>query len=307
MPVDLDAALGAILALPRSAQPAAVERLLAEWPPEADEAWNSAFGEGSLFGAFTRTSVAQAVYAANRAVIRPLLDARPGFRAVEVGGGDGALWLPLLASDDHGDLVVVDPHPEGADALRHLVPHGVRVAHVPAPVETVTLPPADLVVCSLVLHHVAGWDAAERARVGLDGPGKAEALAHIRAALAAKGGTLVVNEADVYCDLGLPPGDALLRERLCDSYVRRFAVAILDDIARRGDVDDGVRRRWRAMVREWALAQLRVADLPYAARDVYELDVPSWLRRFEASGFRVVSRRFTDPWLLFHQYVLQPA
>lgn len=303
--VDIAAAVADLLALPRAHQPRAVADLLAALPDESvPEAWNTAFGEGSLFRAFTRSTVARGVYGANRAVLRPLLDARPGFRVVEAGGGDGSLWEGLLRPDDVGEIVVVDPHPEGGAGVAGVAPPGVRVTHLRAPVERASLPEADAVVCSLTLHHVAGADAGERAVVGLAGPGKREALEAFRSAVASRGGRVLLNEADVYCDVGLAPGDPLLRERLVDSYVRRFAVSLLDDVARRADVDDDVRARWRRVVRAWALGQIAVADAPLAERDVYELDVPSWLRLVAAAGLRVVERRFTDPWMLFHQYVL---
>lgn len=302
--MDLAVAVRALTTLPRAHQPRAVADLLAALPDErVPEAWNTAFGEGSLFRAFTRSTVARGVYAANRSVLRPILDARPGFRVVEAGGGDGALWEGLLGPGDVGEIVVVDPHPDGAAGVRRVAPPGVRVIHVHAPVEQAALPEADAVVCSLTLHHVAGADAAERAAVGLSGPGKREVLEAFRGAVAG-GGRVLLNEADVYCDVGLAPGDALLRERLVDSYVRRFALSLLDDVDRRDDVDDDVRARWLRVVRAWALGQIAVADAPVADRDVYELDVPSWLRLVAAAGLRVESRRFTDPWMLFHQYVL---
>lgn len=301
---DVRAVLAPILALPRAEQPAAVEALLAAWPSDADEAWNTAFGADSLYHAFTRSTVAQGVHGANRDVLRPLLDARPGWRVIDVGGGDGALWAGLLRDDDVGELVVVDPHPEGPAAVAAVAPPGVRVIAMPSRVEAVgLLPHADAVVCSLMLHHVAGADAAERAAVGLSGPGKREVLELFRAAIRPRAGVLLLNEADIYCDVGLPPGDPVLRDRLCDSYVRRFAVSIAEDLATRDDVDDGVRARWRAIVRDWSLAQVRVADVPLAERDVYELDVVSWTRLLTTAGLTLRSRRGTDAWGLFFQYV----
>jgi hypothetical protein len=301
---QLRAGLPPLLTLPRAEQPAAVRALLATLPKPAGEAWNSTFGPGSLFEAFTRSSIAQGVYAANRAVLRPLLDARPGFRVIEVGGGSGALWAGLLRPDDAGEIVVVDPHPDGAAGVRGVAPAGVTVTHLPAPIQEVELPPADAAVASLVLHHVAGFDASARARVHLPGNGKREALEALRRAIHPRGGTLVVNEADIYCDLSLPPGDPLLAERLVDSYVRRFACSLLADLE---GPDQGCHDRWAAIVRDWALAQVGLCDARWADRDVYERDVPAWLRLFEAAGLRVRTRGFTDRWMLFHQYVLEAA
>ncbi len=304
-PVDLVAALEAVLRLPRAAQPAGVRDLRDRLPTSADEPWNSAFGDRSLYQAFARGTVAQGVHQANRAVLRRLLDARPQFRVVEVGGGDGSLWRGLLGPADVGEIVVVDPHADGALGVRAHVPPGVQVHHVQAPVQDVQLPEADAVVCSLVLHHVAGADAGQRASVALPGPGKLEVLGAFRASVQARDGRVLLNEADVYCDIGLLPGDPLLTERLLDSYVRRCATSLAADIATRRDVEPGVRARWGTIIRDWCLGQVDLAaNAPIAERDVYELDVLSWLALLDRAGLEVESRTFTDPWLLFHQYVL---
>lgn len=293
--------IAAVLALPRAEQPAAVRALRAALPAPADEPWNTAFGPDSLYAAFARSTVARGAHAANRAVLRPILD-RP-FVVVDVGGGSGTVWDGLLRPDDVGEIVVVDPHPDGAAGVRRHAPPGVRVRHLHTDVRTADLPDADAIVASLVLHHVAGRDATDRARVGLPGTGKREVLTAFRDAVRTRGGTVIVNEADVYCDLGLPPGDPLLAERLVDSYVRRFAVSLLHDLATR-DEPDAVRARWAAIVRDWALGQIAVADAPWADRDVYELDVVSWLDLFADAGLSVRARMATDRWMLFHQYVL---
>jgi hypothetical protein len=303
--VPMQQSLNALLALPRSEQPAAVEALCSKLPAAQDEPWNTAFGPTSLYHAFTQCTVAQNLHAANRAMLRPRLDARPGFRVIEVGGGNGALWDGLLRADDHGTIVVVDPHPNGADGIRRVVPSGVTVEHIQSPVEDAALPDADGVVCSLVLHHIAGADQAQRAGVGLSGNGKLEALEHLRGALALRNGWMVLNEADIYCDLGLAPGDPLLIDRLLDSYVRRCAVAIAEDLRTRTDADAALKARWVQILRDWSLAQVALAgNASYAARDVYELDVVSWLALLNRAGLTVESRRFTDRWMLFHQYVL---
>lgn len=305
-PPALAAALAAVLALPRADQPAAVRALHARLPHPAAEPWNTAFGPDSLYQAFTESTLARGLHAANRSTLRPLLDARAGgFRAVEVGGGAGTVWQGLLRPDDIGEIVVVDPHPDGASGVRRVAPPGVTVRHLAVPVQEAALPEADVVVCSLVLHHVAGADAAARAAVGLTGTGKTEALAAFRAAVAPRDGRVLLNEADIYCDIGLPPRDPLLYDRLTDSYVRRFALALVDDLATARD--DALRARWTAILRDWSLGQVELAgSATYAERDVYELDVPAWLDLIARAGLRVERRGFTDRWMLFHQYVLAP-
>lgn len=273
------------------------------------EAWNAAFGPGTLFDAWTRNPLAEALFDANRATLRPWIDGRPDWVVIEVGGGDGRLWTGLLTPEDRGTLVVVDPHPEPAsrlaDALHAGGIHGVAVHAVRRGVEAATLPAADAIVCSLTLHHLAGVDGRQRALHGLGGPGKAEVLARFARALTPRRGLLLLNEADVDCELDLRPGDPTLRHHLADSYVRRCASALLDAID--ASDDPSLRRRWWAIVRRWCLDQLDLAHVPAAQRDVYELSVPRWLGLLHAAGLSVRDHRFTDDRALFHRYLAVPA
>ncbi len=317
--------LRALLKLPRGRQLDAVHRLRANLPappprhtppspaplngppgPEAAaEDWNTAFGPRSLYEAWSRTPLMRALYAANAATLRAWLDRRPDWTVVEVGGGNGRLWAETLREGDRGTLVVIDPHPEPAARISALVPEGVTVVHRRAAVPNAAIPEADAVVCSLTLHHVAGADADERARHGMTGPGKREALTAMADALRSRGGLLLLNEADIYCDLGLRPGDPILAERLLDSYVRRCAAALLCAIDEEAS-DPDLRARWWTIIRRWCLDQVDVAQRPVEARDVYELDVPRWLDLLDAAGLTVLSHDFTDPWNLFHRYVCVP-
>jgi SAM-dependent methyltransferase len=300
------------MALPRGAQREALKAWLAALPPaDPPEAWNAAFGPGSLFDAWTRTTVALGVHTANAAWLRDRLDAvGPGFRVLEIGGGDGRLWRRVLRDDDRGTLLVVDPMDEVHRVLPEGLPEGVVVEPVVAPVEAVLdrtdlWEALDAVVCSLTLHHLAGADAKARARVGLSGPGKREVLARVAGALA-PGGALLLNEADIHCDIELPPGP-VLAERLMDSYVRRCAGSVLQDVALREDADDDLRARWRAIVRHWCLEQVGLAEVALPHRDVYELDVGRWLTLLDAAGLRVIEHGFTDRVALFHRYLAVPA
>lgn len=302
---ELLVALEALLVRPPGDHLGAISELRAALPaPAVPEAWNSAFGEGSLFQAWTATPFMRDLYASNAAVLRPVLH-RGGWRVVEVGGGDGALWREALLPTDRGTLVVVDPAEAPHALVAAAAPPGVEVVAVRASVERAPIPEADAVVCSLTLHHVAGEDAARRRRWGMEGPGKAELLAGFADALRARGGLLVLNEADVYCDLGLPPGDPVLAERIVDSYVRRCARGLIAAI-RDPEVPPALADRWAVIVRRWCVDQLDVVGAAAAARDVYELDVPRWLDLLDAAGFDVLVHRFTDRWSLFHQYVATP-
>ncbi len=291
---EVPGAVRALVALPRAHQPEAC-RALAERLPAADEAWNTAFGSESLFDCWTSTALAQGVYRANRAQ----LQLEPGWRALEIGGGDGRLWRGLDLPE--GTLTVVDPSPEVHQRMRRELPRHVELVPVTARIEEVDqLPPCDRIVCSLTLHHLAGHDAEQRRHHGLEGPGKLEVLTALRGALTA-GGFLLVNEADVHCDLELAPGDRVLADRLVDSYVRRTAVWLVGELER-----DPVRApRLAAIVRHWCLEQVALYDVPVAERDVYELDVPRWRRLFDEAGFTLQRGEYTDDAGLFWQYILR--
>jgi len=299
-------ALRALLSQPGLLDVDPLQALRATLPPlDVPESWNSAFEATSLFDAWTRSPFTEAVYAANRATLRPLLDARPDWVVLEVGGGDGRLWSSLLQPDDQGTIVLVDPHPEPHRRLAERVPEGVRVVSIRRGVEAATLPEADAVVCSMTLHHLAGTDAAHRSRAGLQGPGKLEVLARFARSLTPRCGVLLLNEADVDCEIDLRPGDPVLREHLADGYVRRCAAGLIHAIDHTDDAD--LAARWWAIVRRWCLDQLDVADVPLAERDVYELPVPRWLSLLHAAGFAVLDHRKTDDWDLFHRYLCVPA
>ncbi len=310
----LATSLPAILTLPRSEQSAALRALRCALPPTATpEAWNSRFGPTSLFAAWTASSLMRGLHRSNAELLRPLL-ARPGFRVIEIGGGDGALWrdaLPpdALPPDAQGELLLIDPVAEVGELVRASLPEGVSLRFRQARLEEVdpgSLPPADAFVASLVLHHIAGADRAQRQAHGLSGPGKLEALQTLAGCLR-PGGFGLVNEADIHCDIELAPGEPLLEERLIDSYVRRCAPSLLQDAARRPDADADLRARWEAVCLHWCLEQVDLANAPLADRDVYELDVPRWRALFRRAGLAVQAEQFTDPQNLFRQYLLTPS
>jgi hypothetical protein len=169
-------------------------------------------------------------------------------------------------------------------------------------VEEAEIPEAETIVCSLTLHHVAGIDTEQRQGYGLSGPGKTEILRRFVAALRARRGIGILNEADVYNEIDLPPNDPTLVDHFIDVYVRRCAMAIVDAL---GIVaaDTSVRQRWEAIVRHWCIAYVAQSAAPTALRDVYELDVARWLKLLRRAGATVQAHHHTDPWYLFHQYV----
>ncbi len=306
---DLGLKLEEVLALPRAEQFEALSQLRKTLPQQDGEDWNTEFGAASLYDAWSQFSVMTDLYGANAGSIRRHLDdlTRP-WRIIEIGGGNGGLWRHALHEADEGELVLVDPVAEAHEAVAASLPDGVELK---SPVgqlqDAVPLPEADLVVCSLTLHHVPGRDAEDLAAHGLPGTGKLEALRAMGDALQARRGIGILNEADIYCDIALAPGSEVLANNLLDSYVRRTARALLREIEERDDAEEDLKRRWWAIARRWCLDEMDMLDKPLAERDVYELDVAHWLELLDAAGLEVLSHSFTDRVFLFHQYVFRPA
>ena len=302
---SMENAIKELLTLPRGRQPEFLQKLLHDLPvPTAKEEWNTRFGPGSLFEAWTSSSLANSIYRSNADVIRHHLSSRPEWRILEIGAGDGRLWMDILDEHSVGDLHVIDPAEEVHEQIAKIAPSGVRLHSQRLPAQDAEWMDVDLVVCSLTLHHVAGADEEERRRNKLLGPGKLAILRNIAKSLSKHNGIGILNEADVYCDLGLPQGDPILVDRLLDSYVRRCALALVHDLEQERANEDTM-QRWRAIIRYWCLEQVALAQAPVADRDVYELDVPRWLQLLQSAGLRVLSHQFTDDYGLFHQYIFE--
>lgn len=297
-----------LLTLPRGLQPARVQELRQRYPSGGAEEWNTRFDDTSLYDAWTRTRVMQGLYRRNSDTLAKSVLNRSSWRILEIGGGDGTLWSTALGPDHRGELVVVDPVASVFDRVGARLPDGVTLLPLHGRVEDLLdrIPPCDAVVSSLALHHLAGQDRDQRARHGMGGPGKREVLECLARCLAERRGLLLLNEADVTCDLELPPHDPILVDRILDSYVRRTVHSLLDDLEERQDVGESTRTRWRAIARRWCLDQVDVARVPVEQRDVYELSVPQWLDLLGAAGFQVLERGFTDDYGLFCQYVATP-
>ncbi|MEZ4316751.1 MAG: class I SAM-dependent methyltransferase [Myxococcota bacterium] len=297
--------IAALLALPRADQVGAARALIASLPSaERPEAWNSTFGPGSLFEAWTETAIARSVHRALASELAPIA-ARPGFRIVDIGGGNGSVWRSVFDGSQRGELVVVDLLAEAIESVRAAVPAGVEVRGIVGAVQDVELPACDALVCSMTLHHVAGRDAEQRRAHGLEGPGKLEVLRAFGAALEPREGLGFLVEADVDCDLDLPPGSPELADNILDSYLRRCGRAILEDLADPAQ-PESMRARWRGLLRYWFLEQLAVAELPVAERDVYELTVPRWKALVSDAGLTLDAHRCLDDHALFQLYRFRP-
>eukprot|EP00003_Mantamonas_plastica_P027158 TRINITY_DN5754_c0_g1_i1.p4 TRINITY_DN5754_c0_g1~~TRINITY_DN5754_c0_g1_i1.p4 ORF type:complete len:142 (-),score=52.27 TRINITY_DN5754_c0_g1_i1:209-634(-) len=138
---------------------------------------------------------------------------------------------------------------------------------------------------------------------------------------------MLVNEADIYCDLSLASNSAALQHNVIGSYVRRAAKGIIFDIQEKmggrsvqelakedeaalldGLEDEETRSlvlRWGTIVRKWCVGQIAVTKVPQEERDVFELDVGRWLEIFVDAGLLVDGMDYTDDFNLFVQYELR--
>ena len=298
-----------ILTKPRAQQLALFSRLGEELASfTSAEEWNTSFDIDSLYEAMTRLSIVRNIYRETRLRIRDHLGKlETPWHVVELGAGNGAVWRDFMTEGLPGRLTVVDPVESVHSTVSAILPDCVEYQAITDKVEDcLPLPECDVVLISLMLHHVAGRSAADKQRVGLHGPGKLEILKAVRESVASTNGIVVVNEGDVYADIDLAPGDCSLVNNFIDGYVRRFALSILDDIEERKP-DEVLRNRWLTLMKKWSFEQVDQGRKPWGERDVYELDVARWMKLFNDSGFRVEQHGYLDEYLLFHQYVLRPA
>ncbi len=291
------------LTLPRSHQFEALQRLReVAGQNSVGEEWNSVFGVQSVYEAWTQLPLMQHVYVANRAILRPLLEQHSLWHLIEIGGGNGALWQGFFHAQERGVLTLIDPNPEVHATVAAVLPAGIELHSHIARVENVELPEADGIVCSLMLHHIAGLDHDQRSLFQMDGPGKKEILQRCVQAIRTRRGICLLNEADVYNEIDLEPGDPVLIEHFIDVYVRRAAMAVATALEQ-NTIDRSLKQRWEIILRHWCLDQVDLALVSWEERDVYELDVAQWLRLLRQAGARILSHSYTDEWYLFHQYV----
>ncbi len=292
-----------LLVLPRAHQFEALRQLRVGKELQYVEQWNSAFGMESVYEAWTQLPLMQQVYVSNRAILRPLLEQRPNWHLIEIGGGNGALWQGFFHAEEKGVLTLIDPVPEVHAAVAAVLPPGIELRSHIASVESVQLPEADGIVCSLMLHHIAGLDGQQRTTFGMNGPGKREILQECVQAVRTRHGLCLLNEADIYNEIDLEPSDPVLIEHFLDVYVRRAAMAVATALEQGDDIAVSLKQRWEIIVLHWCLDQVNLALSSREDRDVYELDVVHWLQLLQQAGAQVLKHTYTDEWSLFHQYV----
>jgi hypothetical protein len=291
-----------LISLPRAQQFAALKSLRRTRNNHQLEEWNTAFGSASVYEAWTQLPLMQGLYSRNQAILREVLTGRKHWHIVEIGGGNGALWRHFFRPHDQGTLTLIDPQPEVHATVATCLPQGIDFHSLIAPVEEVEIPEADVLICSLTLHHVAGLNAAQRSMFGLRGLGKQEILQQCVRAIRKRRGVGILNEADIYNEVDLAPGDQVLIEHFIDVYVRRAAMAVATALEHT-EADQSLKQRWEIILQHWCLDQVDKALVPREERDVYELDMPQWLRLLELVGAQVRNYQYTDEWNLFQQYV----
>ncbi|QBD75243.1 methyltransferase domain-containing protein [Ktedonosporobacter rubrisoli] len=294
--------LNELILLPREQQFAALQQLRAANKEAEYEAWNTAFGAASLYDAWTQLPFMQRLYRHNRAIIQRILQERSNWHIVEIGGGNGALWQNFFHTQQAGKLTLIDPHAEVHRTVAARLPEQVTLQSVVDRVEQVEIPEADVIVCSLTLHHVAGLDAGQRRTFGFSGDGKKEILQRCVQSVRKRQGIGIINEADCYNEIDLAPEDPVLVDHFLDVYVRRAGRAIAYALEQPG-LDEAQKPYWESILRHWCLDQVDYALLSRAQRDVYELDVSHWLGLLETVGAYTVLHQYTDEWNLFQQYV----
>jgi len=305
--VNWSQVLGEIAELPSAQQLPTLRRLRRNYPICTDEEWNTAFNPDSLYTAWTSTHLMRDLYRHNRDVVRPILAKLEEWHIVEVGGGNGALWRDFFRRHQRGRLTLIDPDPGAHQAVASALPESIEFESVIAPVEEARVPTADLVICSLTLHHLGGRDTAERQAHQLTGPGKCEVLRDFVEAVRARRGLCILNEADVYAEIDLPPGNPALINNLIGSYIHRAAMALATEVES-SERNPDLRRKLETILLHWLVDQPeRAGSASLDKRDVYELDVPNWLELLARAGAHVHQCRCTDEWGLFHQYVFSPT
>jgi len=296
--------LDQLVLLPRAHQLAAIEELWTIYERTDYEQWNTAFGSRSLYDAWARLPFMRSLYNHNRSLIRQALQGRSDWHVVEIGGGNGALWQNFLSTLHPGTLTLIDPNVDAHVAISGRLPEHVKFRALNYDVERVEIPDADVIVCSLTLHHIAGMNTAQRRAFGLDGDGKKEILQRVVAAIRDRHGIAILNEADCYNEIDLAPGDPVLVDHFIDVYIRRAARGIAAALEMPG-ADPELRQAWELILKHWCIDQVALALSPRDQRDVYELDVVHWLSLLADVGAEVTTHCYTDTLHLFQQYVFR--
>jgi len=294
-----------IISLPQGHQRDAVRKLRATFPQTIGEEWNTEFGKDSLYEAWSQILPMRNIYGLNKKVIREYLSKLDNFTIVEIGGGNGALWRNFFTDTQKGNFILVDSNQNAHDVVKETLPKNINFESVVKKIQDTEIPEADIIVCSLALHHVPGISETENKKYDINSLGKLDILNKFLNSVRAKNGIIILNESDVYTDIKLKPRAPFLFQRLVDSYIRRACKAIIYTMETE-DISEDLFNKLEQVIIKWSLEQIeRAGNASLQERDVYELDSIHWLELFEMAKAEVVSHKNSDEWNLFHQYVLK--
>lgn len=298
--------LNKIINLPQRHQRDAIRVLVRNLKPTINEAWNTNFAEGSLYDAWAQTLPMRNLYETNRNTIKKYISEKNNFTILEIGGGNGELWKNFFNSQTKGNYILIDPVEDSHVAVAKNIPENVSFISIKKKIQDIeTLPESDIIVSSLMLHHVPGCFYEENKKYEIDGPGKGDILLKMKESIKNNDGIIILNESDVYTDIKINPKTYILYHRLIDSYVRRAAKSIAFMIENE-DISEDLFLKLEQVIIKWSLEQIEIAgNAALKNRDVYELDMIHWFELFEKIGLKIVSHKITDEWHLFHQYILK--
>jgi hypothetical protein len=298
--------LNKIITLPQRHQRDAIRVLSRNFKQIINENWNTLFGPESLYEAWSNILPMRNLYEVNRNVISKIISEKQNFTILEIGGGTGALWKNFFTSKHNGNYILIDPVEDSHIAVSKVIPENIPFFSLKKGIQQIeTLPNADIIICSLMLHHIPGIEYHENIKYGIESLGKGDILKKMLQSIKENDGIIILNESDVYTDIKLPPKSHLLYHRLIDSYVRRAAKSIAF-MMETEDIQDELYLKLEQIILSWSLDQIEIvgnADLD--KRDVYELDTIHWQELFDKIGAEIVNHKVTDEWHLFHQYILK--
>ncbi len=293
-----------IISLPQGHQRDAVRKLRSTFPKNHTEQWNTEFDSGSLYEAWTNILPMQNIYGLNRKVIRDFTKEINSFTITEIGGGNGALWRNFLPEDKNITFYLIDQNPKTGEIIKSLLPKNVNFEFVNKKVQDTDIPPSDIIVSSLILHHIPGHTAEENLKYNIYSPGKLEIVKKLLDSVRNKSGILIINESDIYTDIRLKPKTPFLYQKLVDSYIRRACKAIIYTMEHESCSEELFEKLQNVII-YWALEQVeRAGNAELPERDVYELDAIHWLELLESAKANIISHKNSDEWNLFHQYVI---
>ena len=298
-------ALDQIVTLPYALQQEALKKFRKKFKLKVSEQWNTTFGKDSLYQAWTFIEPMIQLYNANREVIRDFIKNLKEWTIVEIGGGNGTLWQNFFSGHSKGEFILIDPVKDSHDTVIKHFPDTVSFTSIIQPVEQVIIPHADVIVCSLMLHHIPGFNTDHNKCLGINSVGKSEIIKRFLQSIRCRNGICIINESDIYTDIDLAPHDPVLIHRLIDSYIKRAGKSVamkIDDPA----VPITVRKKLELVMIHWLIDQVEIAgQSPLSKRDIYELDTIHWLELFQRVGANIINHGFTDKWHLFHQYIIK--